>query len=78
VRLRLVWFALVLATERVAVGFRALFRPAEVRRHLEPRRRLRLDQPYYAARGSRGYELVPKDAYLEEVEALLLSLERAD
>ena len=77
-RLRFVGLALVLATERVAVGFRAIFRPAEVRRHLEPERRLRLDQPYYAARGSRGYELVPKDAYLEEVEALLMSLGRAD
>jgi len=76
--MRLFWLALVLASERVAVGFRALLRPAEVRRHQEPRRRLRLDQPYYPARGSRGYELVPKDAYLEEVERLLSELGRAD
>ena len=73
-RLRVVWLAMVLASERVAVGIWSVLRPAEVRRHREPRRPLRLDQPYYPARGSRGYELIPKDAYLEEVEGLLADL----
>ena len=48
--------------------------PAEVRRHHLPRLQLSLSQPYYLARGSQGYELLPKDAYLEEVEALLSRL----
>ncbi len=75
-RIRVVWLALVLASERVAVGFWSVLRPAEVRRHREPRRPLRLDQAYYPARGSRRLELIPKDAYLEEVEALLYGLGR--
>lgn len=49
---------------------------ALVRRHREIRDPLDLDRSYYPARGSRGYELVPKDAFMAEVEALLEEVTR--
>ncbi len=73
-RLPFAWFALVLAAGRAAGGVRGLFRPAEVRRHEEPRKALRLDLAYYPARTGGGYELIPKDAYFDAVEALLTDL----
>lgn len=61
----------------LAVGLpRFRVRPAEVRRYRELREPLRLDLPYYLARGSRGPVLIPKDRYLEEVEALLEAVGR--
>ncbi len=37
---------------------------------------LALEQRYYAARGERGVVLVPKDAYLQQVEDLLFTSSR--
>ena len=51
---------------------------ALVRRHRESRDPLDLERTYYPARGSRGYELVPKDRYLAEVEALLREVTREE
>ncbi len=34
---------------------------------------LELERPYYPARGSQGIVLVPKDAFLQEVEDLLFT-----
>lgn len=45
--------------------------PAWVRQQRSPRTALTLEHPYYPARGERGVVLVPKDAYLQEVEDLL-------
>ena len=44
---------------------------AWVRERRDARVALSLEQRYYAARGERGVELVPKDAYLQQVEDLL-------
>ena len=46
-------------------------RPAEVRPFNEVRGRLKLEQPYYLAKADAEYVLIPKDEYLERVEALL-------
>ncbi len=65
-------FALALAWGRLrALPARLRVPPAEVRRDPELRALPDLATPYYAARGSRGIVLVPKDRYLAEVEALL-------
>ena len=40
-------------------------------RYRAPRPRPRLDTPYYPARGGKGLELIPKDDYMQSVEALL-------
>jgi len=49
---------------------------ARVRRNPDVRRAPTLDQSYYPARGTRGIELVPKDAYLQSVEDLLFKSTR--
>lgn len=45
--------------------------PALVREYQEVRTPLRLDLPYYAARGREGYTLIPWDRYMEEAENTL-------
>jgi len=45
--------------------------PALVRACPEVRTPLSLDLPYYAARGERGYALIPWDRYMAEAEAVL-------
>ncbi|ADR35472.1 hypothetical protein [Oceanithermus profundus] len=47
--------------------------PAWVWEQRQARTPLSLGLPYYPARGARGIELVPKDAYLQEVEDLLFT-----
>ncbi len=49
--------------------------PALVRESWEVRTPLRLDLPYYAARGGAGFALIPWDSYMEEAEALLRGME---
>ncbi len=49
---------------------------AWVRERRDARTTLSLEQRYYAARGERGVELVPKDAYLQQVEDLLFTSSR--
>ena len=71
----LVRIALALAWGRLVRLPRRLFAPpAEVRRDPELRLPPDLGTPYYAAYGSRGYELIPKDAYLEAVEGILAEI----
>ncbi|AEV16415.1 hypothetical protein TCCBUS3UF1_13740 [Thermus sp. CCB_US3_UF1] len=48
--------------------------PALVRAHLEAHTPLRLDLPYYAAQGEKGYTLVPWDPYMAEAEETLAGL----
>ncbi len=68
----LVRVLLALAWGRLTALPRRLWAPpAEVRREPQRRRPPDLATPYYAARGSRGVELVPRDAYLEAVERVL-------
>ncbi|GGN00181.1 hypothetical protein GCM10007092_12750 [Thermus composti] len=45
--------------------------PALVRAYPEVRTPLSLNLPYYAARGERGYVLLPWDRYMAEVETAL-------
>jgi hypothetical protein len=47
--------------------------PAWVREQRNARTPLTLEHPYYPARGEHGVVLVPKDAYLQEVENLLFT-----
>jgi len=67
-RLALVLFRIRL----VRLPRKLLAPPAEVRRDPWLRPAPDLATPYYAARGSRGVELIPRDAYLEAVERVLL------
>lgn len=65
-------FALALSWVRLArLPRRLLAPPAEIRRDPWSRPLPDLNTPYYAARGSRGVELIPRDAYLEAVERVL-------
>ncbi|WP_018112248.1 hypothetical protein [Thermus igniterrae] len=48
--------------------------PALVREYQEVRTPLRLELPYYAARGRGGHTLIPWDRYMEEAEDALESL----
>ena len=45
--------------------------PAQIRPAEEVRELLKLDLPYYPARGLRGYVLIPKDRYFSETEHVL-------
>lgn len=45
--------------------------PAQFRNLEATRQRLRLEQPYHAARGEQGYVFIAKDTYFEQSEEVL-------
>lgn len=45
--------------------------PAQFRKYDQVRPVVRLEQPYYAAKGQHGFVLVPNDSYTQEAEAIL-------
>lgn len=64
---------LALLIERVSRAFqpRPAPLPAQFRNFEAVRQRLRLEQPYHAAQGERGYVFIAKDVYFEQSEEVL-------
>ncbi|MFN3392275.1 MAG: hypothetical protein ACK40N_10980 [Meiothermus ruber] len=67
------YLALLIERLSQAVQFRPrpAFNPAQIRRYEGVRRELSLEVPYYPARSSRGYVLIPKDGYFQQAEEVL-------
>lgn len=66
---------LALLIERISQAVqlrpRPAFYPVQIRRYESVTRELCLEVPYYPARSTSGYVLIPKDPYFQQTEAFL-------